>query len=531
LLIEIGTASLVLFLVVAPALRFAREYSGLREDRYDSGFWGAPALTRRLALGAGFVAVWSLYWVMLWPGTITVDSFRQIIQALHLVPYSDHHPIAHTLAIEFLLNPLVSMTGDINFSLSIITGVQLVALSIVFTLCIDGMRAFNLPGWVLTATYVLFLIHPLTGWYSVALWKDIWLSAFVLILGTVSATILYRIRRGETLSWKYWALFTASIIAVAFAKKTGLIVVVPLVLGIAIYLRGRDLFRWVGFGISAIMLYLAGHALIVLALDVRPGSEVEAWSLPVQQIARTAKLDAETLSDAERATIAKFFNDADLGKRYEPGSSDPIKGVLSEDLMKTNRSEFIDLWIRLGKEHPITYVDATLNQTLGYWYPDVTYWMVSASSWSDILRFTAADKRRDTVEKRIAISLYKDLNGGVTTAVVPYTPELYPLNSIRRIPIIGWFLSLGAWVWSAILLCAVSVVRRNPQTRSVGILMSAVWVTCLLSPVFAEARYAYPIFLLLPLLGSLAFMRPSKPEIALQLKSKTRMKETNGAKA
>ena len=528
LLVEIGAATLVCFALVAPALTFAKNFDGFTPANYSRGLWALPTVKRRVVVGAGFVVVWSGYWFLLWPGSITQDSFRQIIQALHLVPYTDHHPIAHTLVIEGLLTPLLAITGDITLSLSLITGIQLIALAVLFTLCIDAMRKFSLPSWVMTSTYLLFLLHPVTGWYSVTLWKDIWLSAFVFVLGTASALIVFRARRGEPIGWRLWATFAFSIVAVAFAKKTGLIVVVPLIAVTAMYLRGRTLVRWVGLGVASCVVYLAGHAMLVSALDVKPGSEVEAWSLPVQQIARTVNVHGNELTANEKREIALYFRDAPIGELYQPWISDPIKKRLNEELLKTDRNEFLTLWANLGRQYPVTYVDATLNQTYGYWYPDVTYWMTSASSWSDIVRYNAADKRKESVEKDVARSLFADLYGSDVTSIAPYTPELYPLNSFRRIPVIGWLFSLGAWTWAALALTAVAIVRRNVYSRPISLLMGAVLATCVLSPVYAEARYAYPILLLLPLLAALSFTKTSDGTGALKLKKIPRKKDSDG---
>lgn len=525
--VEVLASSVVFFAIGFSLLTWVQKFSGFRQVDNYTGFWGLKPHQRWTRLWLGFVLVWSAYWVALWPGSITQDSFRQIIQGLHLVPYSDHHPIAHTLGIEALLTPLLALTGNITVSLAAITAMQMLVLAAIFALCVDAMREFALPPWILTATYALFLLHPLTGWYSVTLWKDIWLGTFILVLGTLSAKIFFRYRLGKPISWKMWALFALSIIAIAFAKKTGVIVVLPLIIGAALYLRGRTLVRWIATGVSSVLIYLLGHALIVAALDVRPGSEVEAWSLPAQQIARTVNVHGDELSPEQKTAIARYFNNADIGERYQPWISDPIKNRLNADLLRTERAEFIALWADLAREYPVSYLDATVNQTYGYWYPDVAYWMTSASSWSDILRYNAGDNRKDTVEKKVAGELYQDLNGGKVVDVERYTPELYPLNSIRRIPIVGWLLSLGAWTWAAVALTAASIVRRTVNSRPISILSGAVWITCVLSPVFAEARYAYPILLLLPLLGALALMRPTEAGVAINLSPRSRKKDVH----
>ena len=76
---------------------------------------------------------------------------------------------------------------------------------------------------------------------------------------------------------------------------------------------------------------------------------------------------------------------------------------------------------------------------------------------------------------------------------------------LPSIPVLGAAFSIGGWTWAALVFAAVAFLRRRRAHVPVFLLAAAVLATCLISPVFAEARYAYPILLLLPLLGITAF--------------------------
>lgn len=473
------------------------------------GFWGLPPLRRKLTIIGSFAAVWVIYWLFFWPGVVSNDSEKQIVQALGYLSYSDHHPIAQTLAIEFVLRPALAIFGDINFSLGIVTLVQMLVLAAIFGLCVDSLRELKLPSWLMTTIFVFLLLHPLTGWYSVTMWKDVWLAAFVLVMGTASTLMVNRSRQGQAIHPTAWVVLFISIAGTLFAKKTGIYVVVPMLVVSAFFFRRVNLVKWVSTGIIACLFYFAGHAAIMTVLHVKPGSPVEALSMPAQQIARVVKYEGKHLSTSDKQKIKEFFPEGDLAKLYKPRISDPVKAALNPVVSKTTGLKFFQLWVDLGKKFPGVYTDAALNMTYGYWYPDVSYWLVKPSDWvGKANELAGANPETAPVLKLLPSS---------RIAPLPYrqwaSDELN--GNLRHIPILSWALSVGAWFWAAVFLGLVALVKRQKLAIPALVLVAMVWVSCLLSPVFAEARYAYPILLLLPLLGATAFVATRESKYAL----------------
>src|SRR5690606_27521440 len=140
---------------------------------------------RRLIIGGVLAAPWFVHWVFLWPGVTTDDSYNQILQALNITSYEDHHPIFHTLVIHALLRPFLSLTGSIEVAIGLVTLVQMLIVAVIIALCIDALRHFKAPGWALTSTLLFFAMHPIIGWYSVTLWKDVWLGVSTLAVATI----------------------------------------------------------------------------------------------------------------------------------------------------------------------------------------------------------------------------------------------------------------------------------------------------------------------------------------------------------
>lgn len=497
---ETVIASAVFGCFLLPLFHYSTTYSGL-SSKSDPAESRAMVRRRRLVFIGILVAVWLLWWFFLWPGATTSDSYAQLIQALGLVDYSDAHPIAHTLVIQLLLTPALAATGSIYWAIAFVTLVQLLALATIVGLATEALFRMKVPKWVPCSILVLFAAHPLVGWYSVTLWKDVWLSAFLLAFATIATTIAVRRKRSLAVGWQLWGMLLIAAIAAMLAKRTGVYIIIPSILISVFFLKGLRL-RWLATGLASFVLYSGLHMGLIAALHVQPASETEAWSLPVQQIARVAKNHPGELSPAEESKLEYFFQGEDIGAIYEPWKSNVVKDRIDPEALAADRAGLIALWVALGKEHPATYLDALAAQTYGYWYPETYYWMVPALDWTAMVNLEA-DRIPETE------GLQEEVPEGRITGTLIRERVAAELNgNLRHIPVFGWLFSLGAWSWAALVLAGVAVARRQLVAVPAVVLAGMVWAACMISPVYAEARYAFPLLLLLPLLAVAVYLKP-----------------------
>ncbi len=78
-----------------------------------------------------------------------------------------------------------------------------------------------------------FFINPLVGWYSVTLWKDIWISYFLLLF-VVLLFENYLFNNRSPVNY-LWIVLGAT--AVLFCKRTGIIYICFLVLAVIMSLK------------------------------------------------------------------------------------------------------------------------------------------------------------------------------------------------------------------------------------------------------------------------------------------------------
>lgn len=510
----VGLASSIFACFLIPLFHFAAGYRGKSPGPYQ-GLWALPNARRRLVVVGALAVPWVCYWLLLWPGVTTNDSLNQISQALGLVPYSDHHPIAHTLAIQAIVQPASAFFGNTAAAIGATTLVQCIVLAIIVGLCVDALREFAIPGWALTLTLVFYALHPLMGWFSVSLWKDVWLSVFILAFATLSAIIVRRSRLMTTVGWRTWTLLILAVLGMMLSKKTGVYVAIPAMLVTLCFLPRSVRLRWAAATVSATLLYFTVHLSLMAGLQAKQGSEVEAWSLPAQQIARVAH--EGSLSPAQTAFFEPYFSGIDPGTVYSPHISDPVKNKLDAVVLQDGRAEFVREWLQLGTQYPVVYVEAFLAQTYGYWYPGTRYWMVSSTDWTAIVNTKVPDRPE-------LAPLLEELTSERDHARSAQASAANAINEdLRGVPIIGWTLSLGLWTWSAVILGCVAILRRQFPALTVAVIAALVWATCMISPVHAEARYAFPLFLLLPLLCASVL-----PPSALQRTSHTPLNEARG---
>lgn len=65
-------------------------------------------------------------------------------------------------------------------------------------------------------------------------------------------------------------------------------------------------------------------------------------------------------------------------------------------------------------------------------------------------------------------------------------------------------------MWAALLLLAGLWIRQKKEIRVTAVVLAGHWAMCMISPVHAESRYAYPILLALPVVAAVSF--GTKPE-------------------
>lgn len=219
--------------------------------------------------------------------------------------------------------------------------------------------------------------------------------------------------------------------------------------------------------------------------NIEKTTSVEAFSIPLQQIARVIALDKNITAKDEKY-LKKLFIDYDkVSTEYKPYISDPIKSLANNEILSDNKRDFLDTYLHLFTKYPNIYFEAYFSQTLGYWYPDVIY----ASTGGESVGFFPEENIRNT----------------------PLTPKWYnkviDISVSRKIPLSNIIWSLGLQFIILLISFVMTMYFGNKKYLLCYIPLFGLWLSLMAStPVFCELRYIYGLFTCSPFLVFLPFI-------------------------
>ena len=437
-----------------------------------------------------FAAIYACFIVWLlceYPGGVSPDSNNQLLQITNQLPYSNHHPIAHTLLIRLLFNlGMLLSAGDQNFSAALCNGVQAAFLASSFAFLTETLYEMRIKKRVLVCVTAVFIILPYHGSFSVTMWKDVWFGGIVLVWCLSVARLLMKNTDKKKAPVFEAALFCVFSLAMCLFRGNGLYAYVLCTVGILFVFRKKSLFIQLS-SVAVLVLAFLITGPVYTYFGVLPTECVEPFSMPIQHISRAITEGAE-LTPEESELISKLIEPENIPQLYDPTLSDPVKEYIKlrgdTGYFSQHKSEYLKLWFSIGMREPGAYVRAQVDQTRGYWYPDVSYWVMGSGQ-----------------VVSVGMELEKDSKLPALSKLLNALTE-----HIEALPFAGLIYSIGTGTWTLIILFAMCCVRCRKEYLILFVPVFAVLATILLaSPVFAEFRYVYSMFTTLPLLGVLPF--------------------------
>ncbi len=410
------------------------------------------------------LAGWAI-WMWFYGVAVAFDTRMQIPQGLFLQPLDDHHPVLMSLAMGRVIAFGKWLFGSYYAGVCLFGAVQMVFMAAVLAFALTRLRAWGIGRLCAGLAAVFYLLHPFFATYSFSPLKDVWLSCLVLVC-VVAALDCALGFSDSALSWKRATAWFALFLCVLFAKKTGFAILAftfPFLM--AIFWRGR--WRFLAAYAVAFAVFAVVQGPVFSHFGVKKGGSQEALSTPLQQIARTLKLYPGSLSPAQRAVLSEILPVEVLGEVYDPIISDSVKALLNRDALWSDPGKYAGLWARIGARHPLTYVDATLNNTLGYWYANVFYGGVMRETYFEVSRRFVDEGRFSFDEDAVSRPPVEQTFLMRHLYQLVYATKLVPLVSL--LTSIGFFFSailFGAYL--EVVLRDYRVLRFTPSRLPSG---------------------------------------------------------------
>ena len=421
---------------------------------------------------------WMPCFLLNFPGVLTYDSINQISQIEGSIPLNNHHPPIHTAMIALFYNAGRFFFHSSQIGTAFCSMAQMILLALIYSGLIVLIYRSGFHKICSGLVWAYFALLPLHAVYAVTMWKDILSAASVLWFSMTVYKMFVWKEAGPLVLIQYVVSGTM----LALFRSNGSIVFI-LCIPYFIFLCRKKM-RNVIFLILPVFCFLIVKGPVYDFFHVQKTTDiVERISIPMQHIARVVVNCEQELDADETELIEQAASLEDIKRTYNCRFSDPIKNLMwkngSSVVIEEQKWEYLMLWFRLGLKHPVQYLLAQIDATVGYWYPDVQYPTLFYGVYPN------------------DFGIYTSINQeGKIWKNAQQWNELY-----RTIPVLGNFYSIG----TVFLLMALSILKfiYEKQWNRIAVVLPAFmsWFTIMIAtPLHAEMRYVYGMMVTIPLI-------------------------------
>ncbi len=423
---------------------------------------------------------WLPYFLRYFPGLLTADSCAQVAQAIGIAPLTNHHPVFHTGLIAIFLNIGINLFGNINLGVAMYTIFQMIAMATMFSIVLYYLSKKEIPLFIRIVILLFYMIYPINALFSVTMWKDVLFAGIIPIFVILQIELTFN-TESFLMKKKNIAIYIIVSLLVFFMRNNGIYVAVLSMPFIAIVLR-KYWKKIIPMFLGIIVIYCVLKTSIFSVLNIQNGSVAEMLSVPLQQIARVEKNHREELNDETINQINNFFECKNIGDKYNPVLSDPVKAELNTNFFNENKLEFINLWLKLLRNYFKDYVESFISNSYGYYYPEASHWVANRTMEANSMGI----EQKPLIEGKIV-------------------SKIDSLIEQRNLPLISMCFSIGTAFWMIVICLGYKIYSKDYKNILIYIPIFILWLTIVASPVFCEYRYAYSLFTVLPIYISLNF--------------------------
>lgn len=418
--------------------------------------------------------------IIFYPGPVQWDGMWQLNYYSNIFPWSNHHPIFSTFILGSI-QKIGSLIINDNFGIFLFTFTQYILSCYIFANIIDFQTKLGTSDVIKLLTFIFFAISPSWYLYAYTFMKDTSYYLIFIIFFINYIRFFYNdINKPQILT-----LLISSILLILI-RNNGIYVVSISFLSLLFLKRDYKVISISFIAMFFIVQFILNS--IMSIYNIEKSNIRETLSIPIQQIARYTIYN--NIQNEEKEKISKLFmyDENDFATLYNPDISDPIKeGLFIEN--KNDFKLFLSLWIDVLKKDPITCIDATLNNTYGYFYP-----------YKEDVKESIGYFRVVNNKKINKGNFDFHMNKKYQKARKAFENTFYTL---RRNKYIKFMYNTGTYFIVFIILLGYSIYKKQSSYLVVSVPLMMTFAFCILSPVNAYLRYMNPLIVCLPIFLSL----------------------------
>lgn len=417
---------------------------------------------------------WLPFLIVNLPGSVPYDGAHQInmFYGMDSGVLSNYHPWLVSVFMGFFAK-LGCHISD-NFGIFLIVLILYFIEALCYTFVCTKIYSWKLPAYINFLSILFFAIVPVFGGYAQAVMKD---GLFAALFSLYIALFIDLILKRQKLNYRTYAFIFLIGLLVCFTRNNGIYMVIPTYFSILFFCFKENKKVAITLIISTLAIYYIVGSIVAPFLGVGDGTVTHKLSVPFQQTARYLKEYPDDVSDEEK----RIINNVVYCENYNPENSDPVKNTFhahsTEDI-----KEYVKVYFRMFLRHPNVYVEATLNNAYGYFYPFHNCNLLGAYQFY---------QQTDMLHINLSEADYV-FDENIRVIMANYA------NIWRNIPILAQLVNPGAYTWLLILLMGYIIYHRRYKDILVYISPMINILVCIASPVNGYVRYALPLMACIP---------------------------------
>lgn len=436
------------------------------------------------------IICWLPVLLAVYPGFFVYDAQDEYMQVASRT-FTTHHPIVHVLMLGGIICAVHKLTDSYNLGIAAYMLVQMLLVSGTFTFLISYLRKKGVSKLLRFISVLYFAFFPVVVMFTLCSAKDAVFTAALLLL-MVSMLEMGMSETAFFNSKPRMAFFILSALTMMLFRKNGIYAFIVMVPVLLIYYK-KYFKKMCVILIVTLCSYFLINGSLTLIFNAQAGENQEILTVPIQQLARTYKFNKEVFEAEDIALLHEVLPEEAL-VLYNPKLSDPVKCRFQNDAYMKDRSKYAMLWLKIGLKKPLSYINAWLMNSYGFWYPDT---VIDVYSGNTVFTFTYQDSSYFGYEVELP---------GVRDSKIPWLDEAYRRLSLEleqeKIPILSMIYSPGCLFWFFAFVFSYALYRQKYYILIPYLLVLLVWMTVILGPTYLP-RYVLIFWFGLPLFTAL----------------------------
>ncbi len=431
-----------------------------------------------------FFICWLPYVVIFYPGTMNMDSLKQINQYFGVIEWTTQHPIFPTIMYANFMKLGQFILND-NFGMFLNNIIQMIIAALSLSYGINYIYKITENKKVMYALFMFFAILPTWPIHFYSEVKDVWFSLSVLWFVIFSIKF---IKSDGKLNKKEWFGYFFSMMFMYLFRNNGIyeiLFILPFLLAIV---KKKEKIKIASCSILVIIICMGFTKIFISTMSIQKGNFGVVLSLPLHQTAYY--YNNYELTEEEASNISKVIELEDLKKYFNPESPDFLKSQYKNDTAtKSDLKNYLTTWFKMFLKHPSIYFKATLNSTYGYIYPDrteykdgIAQYTIDASGTFDYVNVTNLDLHFNNLPN----------SEGLRNIIIRF------VYMLRNMPFVGLLFSCGFYTWITIGITLIMIYFKKYKELIILVPLYTIILVSIASPVNSYVRYMLPVMLSLP---------------------------------